>query len=322
MGYYRPGGFQATLARAAEYCGPGLHCGKYVNMRILPAPPGTGIRFMRADIPGSPVIPARPENVVSSARCTSIGSGEGARVDTIEHLMAAFRGLGVDNAIVELDGPEVPMGDGSAAAFVELICQAGRIIQDEERLSLVLDSPIWVSEGDKHLIALPLGTMPHLDTNGSLVPGDRGAGGGPGEGLRVTFTFVGNHPAVGTQHVEFELDGEGDDGGVFVRELAPARTIGFVWEIEKLREAGLALGGNLESAVVIGQEGYLGPLRFENEVARHKVLDIVGDFALLGHVCAHIIGIKSNHAMNHMAIRAIAESASYIDPVHPVHYAL
>lgn len=271
---------QATLARPARLTGIGLHSGEPVRLEVAPAPPGTGLRFVRLDLPGEPEIPVNPAAVCRSPFCTTLEGEAGATVGTVEHLLAALRGLGVTNALLRLDGSEVPVGDGSAAAFADLLAEAGVARQDGELPFLTLNRPVGVSRGEAVLMALPA------------------------EEPRFTYVFAHPHPAVGVQLAEF-APGRDD----FRRELAPARTIGFLSEIERMRAQGLALGGSLECAVVIGDEGYVGPLRFPNEAARHKLLDLFGDLALIPPVKAHVIGLRSGHALNAALAEALLQAA-------------
>lgn len=260
---------QSTLARPAALEGVGLHSGRAVRLELHPAAPGTGLRFIRVDLPERPVIPADPACVARSPFCTTLRGEGGAEVRTVEHLLAALRGLGVSDAELRLDGPEVPMGDGSAATFAGLIQEAGVTPGEGELPHLVLDQPVAVTRGEATLVAVPC------------------------EERRFTYVFTHPHPAVGVQVAEF-TPGRDD----FLSELAPARTIGFLADIERMRAQGLALGGSMEAAVVIGEEGYVGPLRFANEPARHKLLDLFGDLAVIPPVRAHVIGIRSGHALN------------------------
>lgn len=273
---------QSTLQDAVTFSGVALHTGAECSVTLRPAPAGTGIVFRRTDLEGSPKIPAVAENVISTDRCTAIGVGS-ASVSTIEHLMAALRGLEVDNAIVDIDGPEVPIGDGSAAPFVQLIERAGVARLDAPRLVTAVERPTWVREGNKVAVALPY------------------------DGFRVSFTFTNdhNHPALSDLYAEFDVD-----PGVFADKIAPARTIGWLSEVEKLRESGLALGATMDMAVVVGEDRVLTPMRFHNEPARHKVLDVIGDLYLIGHVRAHIICVRGNHAMNAKLARKIASSTN------------
>ncbi|MGE5507697.1 MAG: UDP-3-O-acyl-N-acetylglucosamine deacetylase [Chitinophagales bacterium] len=271
---------QATLARPVALEGIGLHSGKPVRLTLEPAPPGTGFRFVRADLPGEPVIQASPEAVCRTNFCTTLGDGHGAEVSTTEHLLAALRGLGVANAILRLTGPEVPLGDGSAAVFARLVAEAGVKGQGEPLPVLTLDRPVAVRAGDAALVAVPA------------------------RQARFSYVFTHPHPVVGVQLAEFV---PGEDS--FCDEVAPARTIGFLADIERMRAQGLALGGSLECAVVIGEEGYAGEVRFPNEPARHKLLDLVGDLALIPPVMAHVIGLRSGHALNSALATAILAAA-------------
>lgn len=269
---------QRTVAQPVVLEGAGLHTGLPVRMKILPAEAGEGIIFYRTDRPGSPPVPADPEHLVPGRRCTALGWGAEEAVQTVEHLLAALRGLEVDNARVELDGPEVPAGDGSAAVYVRLLEEAGLVELPDPRRWLRLEEPLAVSAGEANLVALPA------------------------EELRITYVFVSPHPAVGTQYADWRINPE-----IFRREIAPARTVGFLEEVEALQRQGLARGATAEMAVVIGPRGYLGPLRFPDEVARHKVLDVVGDLALAGFLRAHIIALRSGHALNAALTRKIRE---------------
>lgn len=272
------GGYEATIEKPVCYRGVGLHTGKEVTMRLLPAKEGTGIVFVRRDLDGNPTVRACLANVVDATRSTTICSGV-AVVGTVEHLLAGMRGLGVDNCIVELDGPEVPMGDGSAAEFVRLIREAHVMPQDSTRKRLVLSRPVWVGDEERLMLALPW------------------------DGLKVGFIFVSPYPHVGVQHVEFSVDEP-----TFCREIAPARTVAFLEEVESLRRSGLGLGGVPENLVLVARDSYAGPLRFPDEIARHKALDMIGDMALMGHVLAYIIGVRSNHRMNHRLARMMLEA--------------
>ncbi|NLK08370.1 MAG: UDP-3-O-[3-hydroxymyristoyl] N-acetylglucosamine deacetylase [Firmicutes bacterium] len=270
---------QQTLRKSVTLSGMGLHSGTAVHMRLLPASVNTGIIFRRMDLPGQPEIPAAVESIASTNRNTSLSRGT-AQVMTVEHLMAALRGLGVDNAIIELDGGEPPMGDGSAQIFVEMIQEAGLSAQGTRRHFCQLNTPVWVSQGDSHLVAVPA------------------------DEFTVSYTFVSDHPQVGTQYGEFAITED-----VFLQELAPARTLIFAKDIEALRRQGLGLGGNLDSVVIIGDNGYHNSLRYQDEVVRHKILDIVGDLGLLGFLQAHVIGVRSGHSLNRQLMLEIWEQA-------------
>lgn len=260
---------RATLVRPVVMDGIGLHSGEPARLTISPAPSGSGWRFIRTDLPGRPEIPVAPRAVRRTPLCTTLTGGAGAEVATVEHLMAALRGLGVTDARLELEGPEVPLGDGSAAAFADLLISGGLTFYEGEEPLLTLPHAVGVSRGEASLVAVPA------------------------EEPRFTYVFTHPHPEVGVQVAEF-APGRDD----FRTYLAPARTIGFLADVERLWAQGLALGGRLESAVVIGEDGYVGPLRFPNEVARHKLLDLFGDLALIPPVRAHVIGLRSGHALN------------------------
>lgn len=273
---------QRTVAAPVSVEGIGLHSGRPVRLTIRPAGAGEGIRWRRIDLPGHPEVAARPEHVTRTDRCTVLAA-EGCEVQTVEHVMAALYGCGVDNCVVELDGPEAPIADGSAAPFVEAIRRAGLAELAAERRVLRLSAPVWIDEGTSSLVALPA------------------------ESLRVSCLFVNDrrHPALHDQFGSWEITAE-----VFDAEIAPARTFGFLADVEALRARGLALGGSLSSAVVFGEREVLTPLRFHDEPVRHKVLDLVGDLALAGRVEAHILAIRPSHRLNNRLARAVAAAAS------------
>jgi len=259
---------QQTLGAPVEYAGKALHSGVPVSMRLLPAPANTGIIFRRIDLPGKPEILATVEHIVSTNRNTTLGNGT-AQVMTVEHLIAALRGMGVDNAIVELDAGEIPLGDGSAQAFVDLIKRVGVIKQGVPRQYLRLNKPVWVSRNGSHIIAVPA------------------------DELKITYTFVTDHPVVGTQFGEYTITAD-----VFGRELARARTLVFGRDIEFLQSQGLGRGGDLDCVVIVDDDGYRNSLRYRDEIVRHKILDVVGDMGLLGFLRAHIIAVRSGHELN------------------------
>lgn len=279
---YKAGGAfleqQRTLSRAVSYVGVGLHSGKEARIRLLPAEPGRGIVFRRVDLDGQPEIPARVENIVDTKRNTSLGVGN-AKVMTVEHLLASLAGVGVDNAIVEVDNEEIPVGDGSSRLFCGLLHEAGIVEQSEPRRYRELMAPVYVSDHGRYMVALPA------------------------DEYRISFTFVTDHPVVGTQYAEYAITPQ-----IFEREIAPARTIGFAEQIEAMRRDGLAIGGNLDLAVVVGQDGYLNPRRYPDEIVRHKILDIIGDLSLVGPLRAHIIAIKSGHQVDAMLAKELVKS--------------
>lgn len=276
--------YQTTLLQPVSMSGVALHTGREATITLRPAGPETGIVWRRVDLPGAPDIAAVPQNVVNTQRCTVIGK-DSALVRTVEHVMAALRGLEVDNCIIDIDGEEPPAADGSAAEFVELIHRAGLCSLPVPRAPITLTEPVIVEEGRSQIIALP-----H----------DR---------LTISCAFANdrNHPALTHQWTEFDIDPH-----TFEDEIAAARTIGFIQEVEELRRQGLALGGNLDIAVVIGEDRIMTPLRFPDEPVRHKVLDLVGDLALLGHLHARIIAIRPSHRLNARLTYRIAEQLGLV----------
>lgn len=267
---------QQTLAGSIQCDGIGLHSGKPVSLRLMPAPPDSGVRFVRTDLPGKPQVAARAELVTSVLRATTLTDGE-TTVYTIEHLLSALHMLGIDNCLVEMDAPEPPVADGSAKDFADLILQAGRVKQNAERKIVRLQEALTVREPDRFITILPY------------------------DGLRVSYTSVNPHPLLGVQFIDLELDEE-----TFLREIAPARTIGFLHEVEALKAKGLGLGGTLENVVVYSDDAVLTPLRYPDELVRHKVLDILGDLFLAGPIRGHIIAVKSSHALNTALAKQIA----------------
>ena len=266
---------QITLAGPVSYAGVGLHSGKEVEMRLCPAEPDTGIVFVRTDLPGHPEIHAKAELVTSTMRATTI-SENGAEVFTVEHLMGALSMMGLDNCRIEMNSPEPPVMDGSGLEFSKLILEAGRVEQDAPKHVYTIDRAFSVYDGDKYIVALPY------------------------DGYRISFTSINNHPLLGTQHYDVELTEES-----FLEEIAPARTIGFMWEVEQMRKMGLGLGGSLENAVIYDQEKCLSVPRFPDELVRHKILDVIGDLFLLGHIRGHIIAVKSGHSYNSQLAKKI-----------------
>lgn len=283
---------QRTLKAPAQFQGVGLHSGQNVLLRLMPAPVNHGIVFVRTDLPKSPGIPARSEFVVDTSLATTLGKGE-ARVGTVEHLLSALYGLGIDNLRVELDGPEVPIMDGSSVVFVQRIRETGLRIQDEPKSFLLLKKPVSVTEGGKAV---------------TLSPSNR---------FVVDCTIDFRHPLISDQTCSFEFS-----EGAFLKEIARARTFGFLKDVEMLQKMGLARGGNLENAIVVDEFSILNPegLRFPDEFVRHKVLDAVGDLALLGHpVVGHLQCVKSGHALHHKLVQKILSDPSSYSLVRAHH---
>jgi UDP-3-O-[3-hydroxymyristoyl] N-acetylglucosamine deacetylase len=273
--------YQHTLAGPAICAGVGLHSGQRVRVSIRPAPAGAGIVFVRTDLTGDNRVTAAAEAVTQTRLCTVITNASGVSVATIEHLMAALAALDVDNAIVELDGPEVPIMDGSALPFVQLLDRAGRRRQEAVRQYIEILDIVEVIDGDK--IA-------------RLSPSDR---------FEVAFEIAFPTPVIGRQCVDLTVSETS-----FRRELADCRTFGFLQDVNALRAAGLARGGSLENAVVIDGDRLLNPegLRRPDEFVRHKALDAVGDLYVLGApIIGRFEGIYAGHALNNLVVRALLD---------------
>ncbi len=271
---------QWTLARSFELEGVGLHSGKAVQLSLHPAPPNTGIRFIRCDLPGHPEIPALAEFVVETTLSTTLGIGE-AKVQTVEHLMAALWSLGIANAYVVVDGPEMPVLDGSARIYVDSIHQAGRVIQDAPRSILEFDAKIELDWGEKSIFVQP---APRPE---------------------VTYVVDYGHPLAGPQLFEGPLS-----EAAFETDIAAARTFCLLSEVEAMRKMGLAKGGTTENAVVIADYRYLSPLRYPDEFVRHKVLDLIGDLALTGSWwVGQVVAVKAGHALHVALARKLRERA-------------
>ena len=260
---------QRTLRRAISCAGIGLHSGNKVTLSLKPAPAGSGIRFRRSDLGGLEV-PATVQHVGGINYATGLAR-DAVKVDTVEHLLAALVSLGIDNVIVELNSPEVPIMDGSSAPFIYLIHEAGVKRQQRPRRFLKVLRPISLSRGDKRI---------------AVYPSDH---------FKVTYSIAFDHPLLRHQARTLRITEES-----FLEEIAPARTFTFLKEVEMLRQQGLALGGSLENAVVIGESGILNnALRFDDEFVRHKILDVIGDMALVGHpIIGHLVAHRGGHALH------------------------
>lgn len=271
---------QRTLKNRIKCSGIGLHSGARVNMTLNPSAPGTGVVFRRTDVQGAQqFVSASFDSVTDLTMCTTVGNGDGVSVGTIEHLMAAFAGCGVDNVLVELDGPEVPAMDGSAAPFVFLIECADTVEQPAFRRYIQVLQQIEVRDDNRAAIL------------------------SPADNFGVSFEIDFANAVVGEQSCHFALY-----NGTFKAELARARTFGFVSEFDRLRSLGLARGGSLENAVVISGEKVLNEegLRYEDEFVRHKALDSIGDLFLAGApILGHFHGIRSGHALNNRLLQAL-----------------
>ena len=273
-------GKQRTLAKDISLDGTGVHSGAPARLTFRPAEANRGIRFRRVDLPGQPEVPASVDHVVATDLGTTLGLDE-VRVLTVEHVMAALTSQCVDNAIVELTGPEIPIRDGSFQDYVSALLDAGIVEQDADEKVLVMHGPVAVDgkEGESYVAA-------------------------PAPILRVSGTIDFAHPAIGLQYGSFHVDPES-----FQTHIAPARTFGFVSQWDELRARGLAQGANLENTVVLGDDDVLNEeLRFSDEFVRHKIGDVVGDLGLLGaRLHAHIIAERPSHRGNVALAKALAE---------------
>ena len=258
---------QKTIASEATFSGIGLHTGNLTTIVFKPAPANSGITFYRTDMPGRPAIKADVDHVVDVSRGTTIGVN-GARIHTVEHVLAAIAGLGIDNLDIDVDANETPVGDGSSVPFLTVLKKAGLVEQDAARNYIVIEEPIYYKKGDVTI---------------TLLPADE---------LRLTFTIAFDHPTVGLQYQSIAITPE-----TFEREIAPCRTFCFLREVKMLQDQGLIRGGSLENAVVVGDEGILNDdLRFPDEFVRHKILDLLGDMYLLGRpVRGHVVAVRSGH---------------------------
>ena len=261
---------QKTIAKESTFSGIGLHTGNLTTITFKPAPPDNGVVFYRVDLPERPAIKADIDHVVDVSRGTTIGV-DGVKVHTVEHVLAAIAGLGIDNVDIEVDANEIPVGDGSARSFMATLKEAGVEEQDAERKYITVEEPVFYRNNDVTL---------------SILPSDE---------LRITMTIAYDHSAVGTQYASFVITPES-----FEKEIASARTFCFLRDVRMLQDQGLIKGGSLENAVVISDDGILNDdLRYPDECVRHKVLDLLGDMYLLGRpIKGHVIGVKSGHAMH------------------------
>ena len=265
---------QWTTRKQVSLEGVGLHSGKLARVVLSPAPASSGIVFRVAG--HSDAIPAAPESVVDSHYATTIGKN-GTRIQTVEHLMAAAAGLGIDNLEVEVDGPEIPAADGSAKPFVTLLTAAGRAQQSARRRPMKIPYPIQVGTAGRWI---------------QIVPADA---------FRISYTLDNDHPVIGTQVLTCAPTERS-----FVDEFAPARTYGFLKDLGVMRKNGLARGGSLDNAIVVGKRGVLNGLRYRDEFVRHKILDLIGDLALLGRpILGHVIARNGGHALNFELVQAI-----------------
>ncbi len=273
---------QRTLKNVIRATGVGLHTGEKVFLTLRPAPANTGIVFRRIDLSPPVDILAQPENVGDTCLSTSLISGD-VRISTVEHLLSAFAGLGIDNAFVDLSAPEVPIMDGSAGPFVFLIQSAGIEEQNALKQFIRIKKEVRVEDGDKWACFKPF------------------------DGFKVSFVIDFDHPAINGRGQEATVDFSTTS---FVKEVSRARTFGFMRDIEKLREQRLALGGSMDNAIVVDDYRILNEdgLRYDDEFVKHKVLDAIGDLYLLGRsLIGAFSGYKSGHALNNKLLRTLMQ---------------
>jgi UDP-3-O-[3-hydroxymyristoyl] N-acetylglucosamine deacetylase len=273
-----------TINTDVSITGIGLHSGIYTTVELHPAAAGSGITFVRSDLAGLR-IPALQASTTALDYATTVGKDD-VQVGTVEHLLSAILACGITDVDIHIDGPEVPIIDGSALPFVHLIDAAGVRELDETIAVLKVREPIEIVEGDKSI---------------RIVPSNR---------LSIRYKIDFNHPVIGRESFHFDF---GHDS--FLRKIAPARTFGFMRDVEKMRAAGLARGGSIENAVVLDDKGVVnGPLRFKDEFVRHKILDLIGDLALVGRpIVGEITAFRAGHAMHSRFVAKILQSASMTD---------
>lgn len=270
---------QKTIRQPVSISGIGLHSGKRVTLTLHPARANTGIRFVRSDLESSVEIQANVRNVTATTLATTIATGD-AKVSTVEHLMSALWAMGIDNALCSVDGAEVPILDGSAVPFAQLIKKAGTKNQRAARRFLVAHKTIELRSGDKWAILRP------------------------SREFKIRYSIDFPHPVIGKQNFEF------DSGTDFLKEIAPCRTFGFLKDVERMQAMGLALGGSLQNAVVLDETKALNPdgLRFADEFVRHKVLDAIGDFSLIGYpILAEIELHRAGHELQTRLVHELLE---------------
>jgi UDP-3-O-[3-hydroxymyristoyl] N-acetylglucosamine deacetylase len=269
--------YRRTLKREVGCTGIGLHTGRPVQLLLRPARAESGIRFFRKDV--NVEIPASLESLAHFDHATTL-QRQGVSLSTVEHVLSALHALGVDDALIEVDGPEIPILDGSAAPFVILLHEAGLRPLPVMRKYLKILEPVEIVRGTKFVRLLP------------------------GDGFSVKYTIGFDHPLLRHQSRSLKVTPES-----FIEEIAPARTFGFMRDVEALRRAGLALGGSLENAVVIGESGFLNKLRFDDEFVRHKMLDAIGDLALLGFpIAGHLEAMRAGHALHAALVHKLLQT--------------
>jgi len=282
--------WQRTVAKDVSCTGIGLHSGKKVNIIIKPTPPDSGIIFERVDVSPSCAVRASFDQVVATNNATTIGFN-GSSVSTVEHIMAAFFGMGIDNALVQIDGDEVPIMDGSSAPFVWLLKNAGVTVQNSCKRFVVVTKQVSVEDGNRSVHLYPCNE------------------------LKITYRIDFDHPLIKDQSYEL-LFSESN----FVQEISRARTFGFLKDVQTLRENGLAQGGSLDNAIVMDEFRVLNEdgLRYKDEFVRHKILDFIGDLAILGHIpIGHFVVERSGHYLNQKLLRKVMALEKCWDRVQP-----
>lgn len=272
---------QRTLKKTVQIEGVGLHTGELSRLRFAPAPVNSGIYFVRRDLPGSPALSARWEYVKSTAYATTL-TGSQFSVSTVEHCLSALAALRIDNLFIELDGPEIPIGDGSASVFLNALVNGGIVEQDEPRKYAYITKPIYFGTNEKHAYVKPY------------------------NGLRVTCTIEFPHPKIGLQKIDLDVNEYS-----FTHELSKARTFGFLRDVEALKARGLARGGSFENAIVLDHADVMNVegLRYPDEFVRHKAMDALGDLVTLGMpLMGHVVLYKSGHDIMNQLVRKIVES--------------
>lgn len=286
---------QRTVAGKISCSGTGVHSGRTVNLAINPAPPNHGIKFVRTDLRNAPCIPALFKMVTDTSAATVLGN-DGVIVSTVEHLLAGLAGLSIDNALIEIDSYEIPILDGSAIPFVTMINQTGIQLQDAQRCFFIIKKPVMIEENGKTAAIYPASAF------------------------KISYTIEYDNALIGKQEYSLEVN-----EASFEKELSRARTFGFYHEYHLLQQHGLARGGSLDNAVVIDGQTVLnkGGLRYPDEFVRHKILDCIGDFSLLGMpVMGHIIARKSGHLFNHQLLKKLFDSkdcweTAFLSPAAP-----
>ncbi|KYG70217.1 UDP-3-O-acyl-N-acetylglucosamine deacetylase [Bdellovibrio bacteriovorus] len=272
---------QKTIRKKTVVNGIGIHSGDSCTLTFRPAPPDTGVYFIRTDLPGNPSLKVTARNVQATSHQTTIG-GAAFSVATIEHCLSALSALRIDNLFIELDGPEIPIGDGSARDFLQALLAVGIVEQDQPRKYCYITEPIYFSEGEKHAYVVPY------------------------HGLRLTVTIDFPHPKIGKQTIDIDINEQS-----FGRDVANARTFGFMKDVEALKSRGLAKGGSLDNCIVLDHAEIINPegLRWEDEFVRHKALDALGDLVTLEMpLMGHVVLYKAGHDIMNKLVKKVWDS--------------